>query len=244
MIEVEGLTKLYRDRVAIKDVSFNVARGKIVAFLGPNGAGKSTTLKILSGYMPATSGRARICGYDVFEQPMQVKRRIGYLPETPPVYPDLTVREYLLFVGRLKGLHGAALRREVSRCAARVHIADMQERLIANLSKGYVQRTGLAQALLGNPEVLILDEPTVGLDPRQIGEVRQLIVELAAEHTIILSTHILSEVTATCCEHVVIINQGRIVANDSLAGLVQRSRRPGAEQTDSLETIFLSLTEA
>jgi ABC-2 type transport system ATP-binding protein len=242
MIEIEGLTKHYRDRVAIEDVSFKVARGNIVAFLGPNGAGKSTTLKILCGYMPATRGRVRICGYDVFEQPMQVKRRIGYLPEVPPVYPDLTVREYLLFVGRLKGLHGAALRREVCRCAARVNMADVLDRLIGNLSKGFQQRTGLAQALLGNPEVLILDEPTVGLDPRQIGEVRQLIVELAAEHTIILSTHILSEVTATC-QHVVVINQGRIVADDSLTGLVQKHRDPDSDTPASLEAIFLSLTE-
>jgi ABC-2 type transport system ATP-binding protein len=240
MIEIEGLTKHYRDLVAIHDVTFSVGKGEIVGFLGPNGAGKTTTMKILTGFMPASGGRARVAGFDVFEQPMEVKRRLGYLPEIPPVYPDLTVAEYLKFVGTLKGLRGAALRGEVERVVNRVNLVNVVDRLIRNLSKGYQQRTGFAQALLGNPPVLILDEPTVGLDPRQIGEVRTLIRELAGEHTVILSTHILQEVTATC-QRVIIINKGRIVADDPLTALVSKHRRAGKEP--SLEEIFLSLTE-
>lgn len=240
MIEIEGLTKHYRDLVAIDNVSFSVGKGEIVGFLGPNGAGKTTTMKILTGFMPATSGRARIAGFDVFEQPMEVKRRIGYLPEIPPVYPDLTVAEYLKFVGTLKGLRGAALRADIERVVNRVNLVHVVDRLIRNLSKGYQQRTGLAQALLGNPAVLILDEPTVGLDPRQIGDVRTLIRELAGDHTVILSTHILQEVTAIC-QRVMVINKGRIVADDNLDMLVAKHRKPGKEA--SLEEIFLSLTE-
>jgi ABC-2 type transport system ATP-binding protein len=240
MIEIEGLTKHYRDLVAVKDVTFSVGKGEIVGFLGPNGAGKTTTMKILTGFMPASGGRARVAGFDVFEHPMEVKRRLGYLPEIPPVYPDLTVGEYLKFVGTLKGLRGANLRGEVERVVNRVNLVNVVDRLIRNLSKGYQQRTGFAQALLGNPPVLILDEPTVGLDPRQIGEVRSLIRELAGEHTVILSTHILQEVTATC-QRVIIINKGRIVADDPLTALVSKHRRAGKEP--SLEEIFLSLTE-
>lgn len=240
MIDVEHLTKHYRDIVAIEDVSFHVAKGEIVGFLGPNGAGKTTTMKILTGFMPATRGAAKIAGFDVFEQPMEVKRRVGYLPEVPPVYPDLTVLEYLTFVGTLKGLRGKELKASIERVINRVNLTSVIDRLIRNLSKGYQQRTGLAQALLGNPSVLILDEPTVGMDPRQIGDVRQLIRELALEHTVILSTHILQEVTATC-ERVIIINQGRVVANDNLKDLVSKHQRPGKEA--SLEEIFLSLTE-
>ena len=240
VIEIQGLTKHYRDLVAIDQVSFKVGKGEIVGFLGPNGAGKTTTMKILTGFLPATSGTAAVCGHNVFEDPMAVKRRIGYLPEIPPVYPDLTVLEYLRFVGTLKGLRGAARSSEVERVCQRVNLLPVMDRLIRNLSKGYQQRTGLAQALLGNPDVLILDEPTVGLDPRQIGEVRSLIRELAGDHTVILSTHILQEVTATC-ERVIFINKGRIVADDSLKALVAKHRRPQHEA--SLEEIFLSLTE-
>lgn len=240
MIEIAHLSKRYRDLVAIDDLSFSVKKGEIVGFLGPNGAGKSTTMKILTGFMPASSGKASLAGFDVFEQPMEVKRRLGYLPEIPPVYPDLTVNEYLQFVASLKGLKGPGKKRAVQQAAERVFVAEQGDRLIRNLSKGFQQRVGLAQALLGNPEVLILDEPTVGLDPRQIGEVRKLIKSLAGEHTVILSTHILQEVTATC-ERVIIINQGRIVADDNLQALVEK--HPVQGRQGSLEEIFLSLTE-
>ena len=240
MINIEGLAKHYRDLTAIEDVTFKVGKGEIVGFLGPNGAGKSTTLKILAGFLPASAGRAQVAGYDVFEEPMEVKRRLGYLPEVPPVYPDLTVAEYLQFVASLKGLRGQDKKRSVEHALQRVSLGDQRKRLIGNLSKGYQQRVGIAQALLGNPQVLILDEPTVGLDPRQIGEVRQLIRDLAGEHTVILSTHILQEVTATC-QRVIIINQGRIVADDPITHLVAKHRRPDREP--SLEEIFLSLTE-
>ena len=240
MIEIHELTKQYRDLIAIDKLSFSVQQGEIVGFLGPNGAGKTTTMKILCGFMPASAGRAKVAGFDVFEQPMEVKRRIGYLPEIPPVYPDLTVAEYLAFVGRLKGLRSAPLRADVERVVNRVNLVHVVDRLIRNLSKGFQQRVGLAQALLGNPQVLVLDEPTVGLDPRQIGDFRALIRELAGEHTVILSTHILQEVTATC-ERVIVINQGKIVADDPLAALVARHRK--GEREASLEEIFLSLTE-
>lgn len=240
MIEIHGLAKHYRDLVAIDDISFQVGRGEIVGFLGPNGAGKSTTMKILAGFLAATKGTAKVAGFDVFAEPMQVKRRLGYLPEVPPVYPDLTVREYLQFVAAIKGLRGEAAGRTIDHAIDRVHIGSVHRRLIGNLSKGYQQRVGLAQALLGNPEVLILDEPTVGLDPRQIGEVRTLIKNLAGDHTVILSTHILQEVTATC-QRVIVINGGRIVADDALTHLVAKHRQPGREP--SLEEIFLSLTE-
>ncbi len=240
MIETHGLTKYYRDLVAANDVSFRVNKGEIVGFLGPNGAGKTTTMKMLTGFMPATSGRAIVAGFDVFEAPMEVKRRIGYLPEAPPVYPELTVVEYLKFVGKLKGLRGQKLASSIEHSINRVHLWPVVDRLIRNLSKGFQQRTGLAQALLGNPEVLILDEPTVGLDPRQIGEVRELIKDLAGEHTVLLSTHILQEVTATC-ERVIIINQGKIVADDSLSSLLETHQTES--KSVSLESIFLSLTE-
>lgn len=240
MIETQGLTKRYRDLVAANDVTFRVNKGEIVGFLGPNGAGKTTTMKMLTGFMPATAGRAMVAGFDVFEAPMEVKRRIGYLPEAPPVYPDLTVYEYLKFVGKLKGLSKTALANSIERSINRVHLTGVMDRLIRNLSKGFTQRTGLAQALLGSPDVLILDEPTVGLDPRQIGEVRKLIKDLAGDHTVLLSTHILQEVTATC-ERVIIINQGKIVADDPLETLLKAHQQDG--QAVSLESIFLSLTE-
>lgn len=240
MIKINGLTKRYRDLVAVDDISFSVAAGEIVGFLGPNGAGKTTTMKMLTGFLPATAGSATVAGFDVFEAPMDVKRSIGYLPEIPPVYPDLSVREYLRFVGKLKGLKGHKLKGSVSDAIEKVSLQAVADRLIRNISKGYQQRTGLAQSLLGNPRVLILDEPTVGLDPRQIGEVRNLIQSLAGDHTVILSTHILQEVTAIC-DRVVIINKGAIVADDTLESLVQSHAAPTGNK--SLEEIFLSLTE-
>jgi ABC-2 type transport system ATP-binding protein len=235
MIEAKGLQKHYRDVVAIDDVTFSLDKGEIVGFLGPNGAGKTTTMKILTGFMPATRGSAVVAGFDVFEKPMEVKRRIGYLPEHPPVYPDLTVREYLRFVGKLKQLRGKDLTADVDRVIERVSLGAVADRLIRNISKGFQQRTGLAQALLGNPDVLLLDEPTIGMDPRQIGEVRGLIREFAGDHTVMLSTHILQEVTAIC-ERVIIINKGRVVVDDKLDALTQKHQ-------GSLEQAFLSLTE-
>lgn len=238
MIEVQGLTKRYRDHVAIQDLTFTVGKGEIVGFLGPNGAGKSTTVRILAGYLPATSGSAKIAGVDVFEDPMAVKRRVGYLPEIPPVYLDLTVAEYLFFVARIKGVARATLKPEVLRVAQLAGVDHMQKRLIRNISKGYRQRVGLAQSLLGSPEVLILDEPTVGLDPIQIEQVRRLILDLGQtkKHTIILSTHILSEVKATC-ERIIMIARGSIVADASLPELE-------AKHGASLETIFTRLAAA
>jgi len=237
MIETQGLTKSYRDLVAIDEVTFKVEKGEIVGFLGPNGAGKTTTMKILTGFMPPSRGSAKVAGFDVFEAPMEVKRRIGYMPEHPPIYPDLTVHEYLKFVGSLKELSGAKLKESIAEVVERVELGSVIDRLIRNISKGFQQRTGLAQALLGSPEVLILDEPTVGMDPGQIVKVRTIIKELAGQHTVILSTHILQEVTATC-ERVIIINKGRIVADDNLEALV----RAHGERA-SLEQVFLSLTE-
>ena len=198
MIEVQHLTKRYGRVTAVQDVSFRVERGEILGFLGPNGAGKTTTMRILTGFMPATEGKAIVAGFDVFEQPIEAKRRTGYLPETPPLYPDMTVVEYLDFVGKLKGVLPADRRQRVSTVMQRTAIADMADRLCGKLSKGYRQRVGLAQAIIHNPDVLILDEPTAGLDPKQIIETRELIKELAGDHTIILSTHILPEVSQTC----------------------------------------------
>jgi ABC-2 type transport system ATP-binding protein len=203
-----------------------VERGEILGFLGPNGAGKTTTMRILTGYMPATEGRATVAGYDVFEKPIEAKRRTGYLPETPPLYPDMTVREYLDFVARIKGVSPAERATRVDAAMKRTHVDDMASRFCGKLSKGYKQRVGLAQALLHNPEVLILDEPTAGLDPKQIIETRDLIRSLAGDHTIILSTHILPEVSQTC-QRVVIINKGRVVAVDTPDNLTARLR--GAE---------------
>jgi ABC-2 type transport system ATP-binding protein len=239
MIEVTGLTKRYRDRVAVENLTFSVPEGEILGFLGPNGAGKSTTMKILTGYLPATSGTVKVAGFDVFEEPYEVKRRIGYLPETPPLYPEMTVRGYLRFVASIKGVRRGQLTTEIERVAHATGVAEVLDRLIQNLSKGYRQRVGVAQALLGNPPVLILDEPTEGLDPSQRAEVRQLIKGLAGQHTVILSTHILSEVTMTC-ERVLILNQGRMVAFDEIRNLAHAL---GGDQT-SLEDIFLKLTAA
>jgi ABC-2 type transport system ATP-binding protein len=221
MIQVDNLTKRYGPVTAIHDVSFSVDKGRIVGFLGPNGAGKSTTMKILSCFMPATGGTARVAGYDVFSQSLEVRRRIGYLPESAPLYPDLSVSSYLDFVAEIKGVGRAERRGRVADVMERCFITDMQNRLIGKLSKGYRQRVGLAQALLGDPEVLILDEPTIGLDPRQIAEIRALIRSLAGQHTVILSTHILPEVSMVC-DGIVIINHGRIVAQGTESELVQQ----------------------
>ena len=221
MIEVHHLTKRYGRVTAVDDVSFRVERGEILGFLGPNGAGKTTTMRILTGYMPPTDGRATVAGYDIFDKPIDAKRRIGYLPETPPLYPDMTVREYLDFVARLKGVPSKEKKERVTSVMARAHVADMADRHCGKLSKGYRQRVGLAQAIIHNPEVLILDEPTAGLDPKQIIETRQLIRGLAGDHTIVLSTHILPEVAQTC-QRVVIINKGRVVAVDTPDNLTAR----------------------
>ena len=224
MIEVQDITKRYGDHTAIERVTFSVEKGEVLAFLGPNGAGKTTTMRILTCFMPATEGTARVAGFDCFEQPQEVKRRIGYLPETPPVYQELTVTEYLTFVGRIKGMGKKDLREGMERVLERLSLGEVRDRLIANLSRGYRQRVGLAQALIHDPPVLILDEPTVGLDPKQIIEIRELIKSLAGSHTVILSTHILPEATAVC-QRVVIINEGRIVAVDTPDRLSARLRR-------------------
>ena len=226
MIEVEHLTKRYGPVTAVQDVSFQVHKGEILGFLGPNGAGKTTTMRVLTGYMPATEGRVVVAGHDVFEQAVAAKRHTGYLPETPPLYPDMTVREYLHFVAKIKGVPSADRKARVEQVMTRTWIADMAGRACGKLSKGYRQRVGLAQALIHNPDVLILDEPTAGLDPKQIIETRRLIKELAGDHTIILSTHILPEVSQTC-DRVVIINKGRVVAIDTPDNLTRRLR--GAE---------------
>jgi gliding motility-associated transport system ATP-binding protein len=226
VIEVQHITKRYGRIIAVDDVSFRVERGEILGFLGPNGAGKTTTMRILTGYMPATDGRATVAGYDVFTHPIEAKQRTGYLPETPPLYPDMTVREYLDFVARIKTVPPKERKERVSSVMHRAHVADMADRHCAKLSKGYRQRVGLAQALIHNPEVLILDEPTAGLDPKQIIETRELIRSLAGDHTIVLSTHILPEVAQTC-QRVVIINKGRVVAVDTPEGLTGRLQ--GAE---------------
>src|SRR5687768_7798224 len=221
VIEVQHITKRYGRVTAVDDVSFRVERGEILGFLGPNGAGKTTTMRILTGYMPATDGRATVAGYDIFEKPIEAKRRIGYLPETPPLYPDMTVREYLDFVARIKGVPAKEMKDRVAGIMARTRVADMADRHCAKLSKGYKQRVGLAQALIHEPEVLILDEPTAGLDPKQIIEVRDLIRSLAGDHTVVLSTHILPEVSQTC-HRVVIINRGRVVAVDTPDNLTRQ----------------------
>ncbi|MBE3132083.1 MAG: ABC transporter ATP-binding protein [Acidobacteria bacterium] len=223
MIEVQHLTKRYGRVMAVDDVSFRVERGEILGFLGPNGAGKTTTMRVLTGYMPPTEGRALVAGFDVFDQPIEAKRRTGYLPESPPLYPDMTVREYLKFVAQIKGVPSRDRRSRVGAIMERTRIADVADRSCGKLSKGYRQRVGLAQALLHNPDVLILDEPTAGLDPKQIIETRELIKSLAGDHTIILSTHILPEVSQTC-QRVVIINKGHVVAVDTPYNLTQRLR--------------------
>jgi ABC-2 type transport system ATP-binding protein len=224
MIEVEQITKPYGERIAVDNLSFQVEKGEILGFLGPNGAGKTTTMRILSCYMGPTEGTARVAGFDVIRQPMEVKRRIGYLPEHPPLYREMTVNGYLAFVGRIRGLSGRTVKKNVDRAIDRCGLSGVRGRLIGNLSKGFQQRVGLAQAILHDPQVLILDEPTIGLDPGQIVEIRSLIQALSGEHTIILSTHILPEVQKTC-QRLVIIRQGEIVAFDTLKGLEARFQR-------------------
>lgn len=228
MIEVEHLTKRYDRKAAVEDVSFRVEEGEVLGFLGPNGAGKTTTMRAITGYVPATEGRIRVNGFDVQEQSLEVRRSIGYLPENPPLYPEMTVAGYLRFVARIKGVDRADIDGEIARVMDKVHVADVSHRIVGKLSKGYRQRVGLAQALLKDPPVLILDEPTSGLDPKQIHEVRDLIREWSGRHTVVLSTHILPEVEQTC-SRVVIISDGRIVAVDTPSNLVEQLR--GADRT-------------
>jgi ABC-2 type transport system ATP-binding protein len=223
MIKVESLTKRYARTIAVNNISFEVDKGRIVGFLGPNGAGKTTTMRVLTCFMPPTSGTARVAGFDVMEQPLEVKKHIGYLPESPPLYPEMEVVEYLEFVGRLKGIPKSNLARRIDEVTERCAIGDVRTRLLGKLSRGYRQRVGLAQAIIHNPDVLILDEPTAGLDPKQINETRRLIKSLAGDHTIILSTHILPEVEQTC-EQVIIIDKGKLVATDSVENLTHRLR--------------------
>jgi ABC-2 type transport system ATP-binding protein len=218
VVRVEGVSKSFGPKVAVQDVSFGVERGEILGLLGPNGAGKTTTLRLITGYMPPTRGRITVSGIDVAADPLAVKRRLGYLPEQPPLYPELTVKEYLGFVARVKGWRGAQARRQVAEAMARAGVEEVADRLVGHLSRGYRQRVGLAQAFMGDPELLILDEPTVGLDPVQIAEVRQLIRDLAGRHTVVLSSHILPEVNQIC-HRVVIMNQGRVLAQDTPANL-------------------------
>ena len=221
MIEVTNLTKKYGNHVAVDHLSFRVEQGQIYGFLGPNGAGKSTTMNIMTGYLAPTDGTVLINGRDIQKEPEAAKKSIGYLPELPPVYADMTVEEYLKFAAELKKVPKAERKEQISGVMEMTRITDMKERLIKNLSKGYKQRVGLAQAILGNPEVIILDEPTVGLDPKQIIEIRDLIRELGKKHTVILSSHILSEVSAVC-DHIMIIAHGKLVASDSPEGLQRR----------------------
>ena len=224
MIEVEGLTKVYGNKTAIDNLTFTVQQGEVVGFLGPNGAGKTTTMRVLSCYMPPTSGTARVGGYDIRTQALDVRRRIGYLPEHVPLYTDLTVTQYLSFVAEAKGLSRLTRRQRVGEAIERCLLQDARGRIIGKLSKGYRQRVGLAQALLGDPPILILDEPTIGLDPKQIIEIRSLIRDMQGERTVILSTHILPEVSMVC-QRVIIINEGRIVAVDTPETLTRRLQR-------------------
>jgi len=219
MIDVENLSKSYGPVPAVRGITFQVAAGEIVGFLGPNGAGKTTTMRMLTGYLPPSDGRVKIAGFDVFEQPMEARAEIGYLPESPPVYPELTVTEYLSFVAELKGVSRSKKSARIATVIEQLHLGDMRKRLIGHLSKGFRQRVGLAQALIHEPKVLILDEPTVGLDPAQIVEIRNLIRGLAKDRTVILSTHILPEVSAIC-RRVIIISGGRIAGEGALDTLI------------------------
>ncbi len=240
MIEVSGLTKRFRDRTAVLDLTFSIGRGEVVGLLGPNGAGKTTTLRLLTGFLPATSGSIRIAGFDVFEQPMEARRRIGYLPEVPPLYEAMTVRGQLRFASELKGLPRRLVPGEVERVAGLTGVDGVLDRLTSNLSKGFRQRVGIAQALLGDPDVLILDEPTVGLDPIQIREVRDLVRSLGGRHTVLLSSHLLPEVAMTCTKAIV-LNAGRLVDFDTLDGLIARhlpGRKVTLDDIAFLEEIF------
>lgn len=246
MIEVQHLSKRYGPFTAVDDVSFSVGAGEILGFLGPNGAGKTTTMRIITGYMPASEGTVTVAGHDVFSDAIEAKKRTGYLPETPPLYPDMSVRDYVTFVARIKGVPSREVRGRVDDVMKKTHIADMASRHCGKLSKGYKQRVGLAQALIHNPDVLVLDEPTAGLDPKQIIEARQLITELGGNHTVVLSTHILPEVSQTC-SRVVIIARGKVVAVDTPDNLTARLRgsetmylqvaAPGADVTPALSAI-------
>jgi ABC-2 type transport system ATP-binding protein len=246
VIEVQHLTKRYGPFTAVDDVSFSVGSGEILGFLGPNGAGKTTTMRVITGYMPASDGTVTVAGHDVFAAPIEAKKRTGYLPETPPLYPDMTVRDYVTFVARIKGVPSREVRSRVDEVMKRTHVADMASRHCGKLSKGYKQRVGLAQALIHNPDVLVLDEPTAGLDPKQIIESRQLIKELGGSHTVVLSTHILPEVSQTC-QRVVIINKGKVVAVDTPDNLTARLRgsetmllqvhAPGADVAGALAAV-------
>lgn len=246
MIEVQHLSKRYGPFTAVDDVSFSVGAGEILGFLGPNGAGKTTTMRIITGYMPASEGTVTVAGHDVFSDAIEAKKRTGYLPETPPLYPDMSVRDYVSFVARIKGVPSREVRGRVDDVMKKTHIADMASRHCGKLSKGYKQRVGLAQALIHNPDVLVLDEPTAGLDPKQIIEARQLITELGGNHTVVLSTHILPEVSQTC-HRVVIIARGKVVAVDTPDNLTARLRgsetmylqvaAPGADVTPALSAI-------
>ena len=218
MLEVKNLTKRYGDFVAVRDISFTAAQGQILGFLGPNGAGKTTTMRILTGFLPATSGTAKVAGFDVFTDSAEVRRRIGYLPENPPLYTEMTCEAYLRFVARIKGMPRSAIEDAIDRVIATCGLESVRTRLLGQLSKGFRQRAGLAQALIHDPPVLVLDEPTIGLDPLQIREIRALIQKLAGERTIILSTHILPEVSQIC-EKVVIINEGQVVLEEDMATL-------------------------
>jgi ABC-2 type transport system ATP-binding protein len=235
MIEVENLTKRYGPTLAVSDVTFQAQKGEVLGFLGPNGAGKTTTMRVITGYLPPSAGRVRVAGYDVVEEPLEAKRRTGYLPESPPVYPDMSVTEYLAFVGRIKGVPRRELKSRLDDVSEKCAITDVRQRQIGKLSKGYRQRVGLAQALIHNPEVLVLDEPTAGLDPKQIIETRRLIKSLAGRHTVILSTHILPEASKTC-ERVVVINAGKIVAVGSPDELTRRLQ--------GFETVLLTVEGA
>ncbi|MBU6153107.1 MAG: ATP-binding cassette domain-containing protein [Bdellovibrionales bacterium] len=234
MIDVSGLTKFYGPRTAVSNLSFTVNSGEVVGFLGPNGAGKSTTMKILTGFMPASAGSVKVNGFDVFESPLDVKRSVGYLPENPPVYLEMVVEDYLKFAARIHDVPKTKLKGAVDSAIQRTGLTQVRNRIIGNLSKGYRQRVGLAQALVHDPKVLILDEPTVGLDPVQIIEIRELIKSLAGQHTVILSSHILPEVTATC-QRIIVINKGQIVAQDTIERLTTRMRQ-GLLYTMSVKT--------
>ena len=224
MIEVENLTRYYGTRRAINNISFQIEKGEVVGFLGPNGAGKSTTMNIISCILPASSGSAKIKGFDTFEKSLEIRKIIGYLPETPPIYPDMIVSDYLKFAAGLRSVDAKKISPSVNRVIEKCSLKEVNHRIIGRLSKGYQQRVGLAQAMIHNPEILILDEPTIGLDPIQIIEIRKLIQELATEHTIILSSHILPEITQIC-KRVIIINEGEIAAVDSLDGLTASLRK-------------------
>lgn len=243
-IEVEHLSKVYGSTVAIEDVDFSVNAGEIVGFLGPNGAGKTTTMRIISGYLPATAGTAKIAGYDVHRHSMQVRHNIGYLPETPPLYPNMSVKQYLQFVSKIKGIKAKDRRRQVDSAIMRCQLQEQKNTKIGKLSKGYRQRVGIAQAIVHEPKVIILDEPTVGLDPRQIIEVRNLIKSLAGEHTIILSTHILPE-ASMICDRVIIINRGRVVSTNTPGDLQALKNNSGyeVEVTGDLKLVILSLQQ-